>query len=69
MVTEIKILLHVDDVVAVVSVSAPQGVQDLQLHQSLLVESRNHAAKNNNSGIKIILLHLNALQGTHCVNV
>lgn len=41
-VAEIKILLHVDDVVAVVSVSPSQCVQDLQLHQSLLVESGNH---------------------------
>lgn len=45
-VAEIKILLHVDDVVAVVSVSPPQCIQNLQLDQRLLVESRNHAAKN-----------------------
>lgn len=45
-VAEIKILLHVDDVVAVVSVSPPQCVQNLQLDQCLLVESRNHKQKN-----------------------
>lgn len=38
MVAEVEVLLHVDDVVQVVLVFALDDVQDLQLHQSLVME-------------------------------
>lgn len=37
-VSEVEVLLHVDDVVAVVPVLPPDGVEDFQLHEGLVVE-------------------------------
>lgn len=44
MVAEVEVLLHVDDIVVAVSVSPPYRVQDLQLHQCLMMEpaARQH---------------------------
>lgn len=42
-VSEVEVLLHVNDVVAVISVSSPHRVQDLQLDEGLMVEpERQH---------------------------
>ena len=37
-VSEVEVVQHVDDVVGALLVSAPQVIQNLHLHQSLLVE-------------------------------
>lgn len=43
MVPEVEVLLHVNDVVLVVSVLPSQRIQDLQLHHGLVVEpAANH---------------------------
>lgn len=46
MVPEVEVLLHVNDVVLVVSVLPSQHIQDLQLHHGLVVEpAANHNRK------------------------
>ena len=54
MVAEVEVFLHVDDVVAVVSVFPPDGIQDLQLNQSLMVKPASQITMSN-----IPLVHLN----------
>lgn len=45
MVAEVEILLHVNNVVAVISVSSPHSVQDLQLYQSLMMKPAGQKKK------------------------
>ena len=46
MIPEVEVLPHVDDVVWVVSVFSPQGVQNLHLYQRLVVEPKQQKLTN-----------------------
>ena len=45
MVSEVEVLVHVDDVVQVLRVFPLHDVQDLQLHQRLVVEPRGQRSE------------------------